>query len=72
MEYGMFIMKTRKRQITKRIELPNQKRNRTLREKKTYKYLRIFEKDMIKHAEMKENIRNKYLSRTRNLLKRKL
>ena len=41
MEFGiencaMLIMKSRKRQITERIELPNQERIRFLREKENY------------------------------------
>ena len=60
MEFGiekcnMLVMKNGKRQITERIELPNQEKIRTLREKETYKYSRILEADTIKHAEMKED-----------------
>ena len=51
---GMLIIKSRKRQRTKGIELPNQGKIRTLGEKKTYNYLKILEVDTIKHAEMKE------------------
>ena len=49
----MLIMKSRKRQMTKRIELPNNEKIRTLGEKETYKCLEILEADTIKHAEMK-------------------
>ena len=35
------------------MELPNQVKVRTLREKKTYKYLEILEADIIKQQEMK-------------------
>ena len=42
--------------MTEGIELPNQQKIRTHREKETYKYLGILEADTIKHAEMKENI----------------
>ena len=47
-------MKSGKRQITEGIELPNQGKIRTLREKETYKYLGILEVDTIKQVEMKE------------------
>ena len=40
--------------MTEGIKLPNQENIRTLREKKTYKYLGILELDIIKQAEMKE------------------
>ena len=36
---AMLIIESEKRQITKRIELPNQGRIRTLREKEIYQYL---------------------------------
>ena len=41
-------MKNGKLQMTEGIELPNQEKFRTLREKKTYKYLGILEADTIK------------------------
>ena len=53
-KYAMIIMRSRKRDITEGIELPNQDKIRTLREKKTYKYLGILEAKFIKHAEIKE------------------
>ena len=40
---AMLIMRSRKRQMTEGIELPNQERIRTLEEKETYKYLDILE-----------------------------
>ena len=59
MEFGlekcvMFILRSRKRQITEGIELPNQKCNRTLGERETYKYLGTLETDTIKQADLKE------------------
>ena len=51
---GMLIMKSGKRQIMERIELPNKEKVRTLGEKETYKYLGILEADTSKQAEMKE------------------
>ena len=48
------IMKSGKQQMTEGIELTNQENIRTLRENKTYKYLGIFEADIIKQAKMKE------------------
>ena len=50
----VIIMKNGKRQLTERIELPNQDKIRTLGEKEIYKYQRILEADTITHAEMKE------------------
>ena len=38
------------------VELPKQEKIRTLREKETYKYLRILEADTIKQMELKEKI----------------
>ena len=46
---AMLIIISRKRQITKGIELANQVRIRTLEEKETYKYLEILGADTIKH-----------------------
>ena len=59
MEFGiekgaMLIKKSKKRQMTEGIELPNQENIWTLGEKETYKYLGILEADTIKQAEMKE------------------
>ena len=47
-------MRSGKRQMTERIEQPNQEKIRTYGEKETYKYLGILEADTIKQAEMKE------------------
>ena len=49
----MLIMRGGKRQIREEIELSNQEKIRTLREKETYKYLGILEVDSIKKAEKK-------------------
>ena len=46
-----------KRHLTDRMELPNQHKIRTLREKETYKYLGILEADIIKQVEMKRKLR---------------
>ena len=64
MEFGiekcaMLIMKSGKWQMKEGIELPNQGKIRTLREKETYKYLGILEADTIKHAEMKKKIKKR-------------
>ena len=61
MEFGiekctMLIMRSRKRQISEGIELPNQDRIRMLGEKETYKYLERLEGDTIYEGNMKENI----------------
>ena len=50
---SMLIMKSGKRE---RIELLNQERIKTLREKENYKYLEILEADAINQAKMKEKI----------------
>ena len=73
MEFGiekcaMLIMKSRKRNMTERMDLPNQEKILP-REKETYKYL---EADTIKQVEMKEKIKKEYLGRMRKLLKTKL
>ena len=44
------------------IELPNQEKIRTLREKEIYKYLEIFKADTIKQMEMKEKKLKKSIS----------
>ena len=44
----MLVMKSRKRHMTKGIEIPKQKKIKTLGEKKIYKYLEILEADTIK------------------------
>ena len=77
MEFGeekcaMLIMKSGKRHITDRMELPNHDKIRTLGEKETYKYLGILEADTIKLVEMKDKIRKEHLRRTRKLLETKL
>ena len=66
MEFGidkcaMLVMKSGKRRMTEKIELPNQEKIRTLGEKETYKYLGILEADTIKQVEMKEKIKKEYL-----------
>ena len=50
----MLVMKNGKRNITERVEHPNQV-IRMLGEKETHKYLGILEADTIKQQEMKEN-----------------
>ena len=53
---AILIMKSRELYMMEGMELPNQEKIRTLGEKETHKYLRIFESDIIKQMEMKENI----------------
>ena len=65
-------MKIGKRHLMDRMELSNQDKIRTSREKETYKYLGILEADTIKQVEMKEKIKKEYLRRTRKLLETKL
>ena len=68
---AMLIMKSRKRQIMERKELPNQEGIRTLREKENYKYLGILNSDTIKQVEMKEKLRNEFLRKMKKLLETK-
>ena len=49
------------RQVIEGIELQNQKKSQTIREKENYKHLGILEAETIKQAEMKEKIRKDYL-----------
>ena len=75
MEFGiekMLQMKSRKRQLTDRMELPNKDKIKTIAENETYNYLGILEADTIKQAEMKEKIQKDYPRRTRKLLETKL
>ena len=73
MDYCVMLqMKSGKRQLTDGMELSSQDKIRTLREKETYKYLGIMEADTIKQVEMKDEIKNEYLSRSRKLIKTKL
>ena len=61
-------MKSGKRHLTDRIDLPNKDKIRTLAENETYKYLGILEADTIKRVEMKNKIQKEYLRRTRKLI----
>ena len=77
MEFGiekcaMLVMKSGKRHLTDRMELPNLDKIRTPGEKETYKYLAILEADIIKQVKMKEKIKKEYLGRSRKLLETKL
>ena len=54
------------------MELPNQDKIRTLGENETYIFLEILEADTIRQVEMKDEIQNEYLRRTRKLLETKL
>ena len=49
-------MKSRKRHLTDGMELSNQDKIRTLREKETYNFLGILEADTVNQVEMKEKI----------------
>ena len=73
MEFGiekcaMLIMKSEKHHMMDGMELPNREKNRTLREKETYKYVGILEADTFKQVDMKEKIKKEYLRRTKKLL----
>ena len=56
-KYTILKMKSRKRQITDGMKLPNQGKIRTLGEKEKVKYLGILEADSLKHAEMEKNLK---------------
>ena len=49
----MLVIKSGKRHLSDEMELPNQEKIRTLREKETYQCLSILEADIVKKAEMK-------------------
>ena len=65
-------MKSGKRHLIDGIELPNQDKIWTLAENETYKYLGIFEADIIKQVEMNNKIQKEYPRRTRKLFEKKL
>ena len=85
---AMLILKSRRRKMSKGIELSNHEKIRMLGEKETNKYTGILEADTIKHAEMKKKPQktkkknknknktkkqtNKYLRRTTKRLETKL
>ena len=69
-KFAMLVMKSGKRHLTEGMELPNQDKIRTRRERETYKYLGIWEADIIKRVVMKEKIKKEYLRR--KLLETKL
>ena len=66
----MLVMKSGKRHMTDRMELPTQDKIRTLAEKETYKFLVILEVDTTKQVEIKEKIKKEYLRKTRKLLEK--
>ena len=77
MEFGiekcaMLFIKSGKRHMTDRMELPNHDKIRTPGENETYKYLGILKADTIKQVEMKDKIQKEYLWWTRKLLETKL
>ena len=67
---AMLIIKSRKRQMTERRELPNRDEIRTLEEKETYKCLGILKVDT-RYGKIKKKIENAYPKRTRKLLETK-
>ena len=76
MEFGIekcatLVMKSGKNP-TDGMELLNQDKIRTFREKETYKFLGILEADTIKQVETKEKMKKEYFRRTRKLLEIKL
>ena len=69
---AMQVIKSGKRHMTEEIEIPNQEKITTLKEKEIYEYLGILEADTIKQVEMKEKNFKKYLMRTRKLFETRL
>ena len=69
-KYAMLVIKSSKRHLMDGMELPNEDKIRTPREKETYKYLGILEADTIKHVKMNEKIKIEYLGRPRKLLQK--
>ena len=55
---ALLIMRIRKQHLTEGIELPNQEKIRTLREKETYKYMGILEAENMRQLKMKEKIKD--------------
>ena len=53
-EYTIIVMKSAKRHLTDRMELPNQDKIRTLGENEIYEYLGILEDDTITRVEIKK------------------
>ena len=53
---ALLVMKSGKRRMTERMELPNREKMKTLREKETYKFLGILEADTIKQVETRAKI----------------
>ena len=77
MEFGiekcaMQLIKSGKPHLADGMELPSQDKIRTLEEKETYKYFGILKVSTIKLREMKDQIKEEYLRRTRKLLETKL
>ena len=77
MEFGIekhtvLVMKSGSRHLTNGIVQPNQDKIRKLEEKEKYRYLDIWEADIIKQVEIKEKIQKEYLRRSRKLLETKL
>ena len=65
------VVRSRKRQITEGIELPNQERIRMFVDKEILKYLGILKPNTIKQVQMKEKVRKWNFRRTRKLLETK-
>ena len=69
---AMLLMKSGKRLIIDGMELPNQDKIRTLKEKEKYKYFGILDADAIEQVEMKENIKKEYLKNIKKTIETKL
>ena len=69
---AILVMKSGKQHMTDGMELPNQDKIRTLKEKETIKYLGVLKAETIKLVEMKDKIQKEYLRRNRKLQETKL
>ena len=56
---ALLVMKSGKRHLMDRMELPYQEKIRTAGEKETYKYLGILEFDSIKQVVIKKRVKDK-------------
>ena len=65
-------MKQGKMVVNEGIDLPNGETIKSLEEGESYKYLGVLQCDVVKHAEMKEKLKQEYYRRIRKILKSKL
>ena len=71
-KYAVLTIKKGKMSNNDGIALPNKLTMKGLKEKDSYKYLRVIQGDGMKHHEMMENVKTEYYRRVRNILETKL